>query len=93
MDDKVIGIAWYRELQWPLLKQLADDPEIIEDTYAEWLKVAEESLATLENEGLTVVKIDIDLPELVEWCKQQNQPNDSGARASFVSQKLQEKFG
>ena len=39
-----VGVAWYAEAEWQKLRQVAADPEVLEATYADWLKVVEKSL-------------------------------------------------
>jgi hypothetical protein len=46
-----VGVAWYRESEWEKLRQLAADPEKIEETYAEWTKVYEDGIRTLRASG------------------------------------------
>ena len=36
----ITGLAWYRREQWPSLREKAADPEDLEETYEEWLKIA-----------------------------------------------------
>ncbi len=81
------GIAWYRPWQWERLRELATDSENIENTYGAWLDVVQARLREMNRAGIFPVKVDVDLDELVAWCKQKGVPLDAGGRAKFVAQK------
>ena len=36
-----VGVAWYREADWPRVKELFPDADKLHDSYAGWLKFAE----------------------------------------------------
>lgn len=44
----------------------------------------------LQDLGITVYKIEIDLEELVTWCEAKQVPLDANARSEFVSGKVKE---
>ena len=83
--DVALSIAWYRPNQWALLKSVAADPEIIEDTYLEWEAVAERTLADLRAMGLSPMKVDVDVEKLVQWCEKKRRPVDAEARADYAN--------
>ena len=43
----VLGIAWYREADWPRIKALFPNAGDLPDTYGEWLKTAEATVKRL----------------------------------------------
>ncbi len=86
-----IGIGWYREEQWNLLRENSVDVDKIENTYFEWVVNANEAIKNFENLGQSIVKIDIDVNELIEWCKKNNIPVDGESRSKFISLKTKEK--
>jgi hypothetical protein len=86
----VTGIAWYRRDQWPRLREVAADPEILEETYDGWLMLAEDAMRKLARKGIKPQPLDIDVEELVSWCREKHRPIDQGARAAFASFKVQE---
>jgi hypothetical protein len=47
-----VGVTWYTEDQWQLVKDSATDPERFEETYAEWLKMAEDACKTMLAAGM-----------------------------------------
>jgi len=62
-NNRNLALAWYRQDQWQLLLDYSTDSDKLECTYQEWLEQAEEKVKELRNDGLNVVKIDIDMEE------------------------------
>jgi hypothetical protein len=87
-----LGVAWYRREQWNRLLEVADDRDNLEDTYEEWEANAEKGLLTLNRPGFEPQRIDIDIEELIRWCKLKNRPVDGAARSIFTAEKLQEQM-
>ena len=56
----VIGIVWYKEEDYPILKNLFEDGDTLPDTYSEWLEKAQNLFNQLIQRGLTPVKAYID---------------------------------
>jgi len=83
-----VGVAWYRDSEWEKLRQLAADPEILEETYAEWTKVYENGIRQLRASGLVPERVEIDVEELRAWCTAQKCPLDGKARAAFATEIL-----
>ncbi len=88
-----IGIAWYTEEQWRLLKSVASDAESLDDTYESWRKNAESLVKEIERTGNDPVKVSIDVRKLVEWCREHNKPIDSESRSEYVAVLLRQKYG
>ena len=88
--DTVIGVSWYRPEQWDRLLQIATDREVLEDTYEEWKAIAEKSLKKFAMLGYHLRKVDIDVEELLGWCKVHNLSVDGAARSKFAAEKLRE---
>lgn len=88
--DNVIGVAWYRKEQWDTLKRVTDQPEVIEDTYEEWLENAKEMKKKLELSGITVNEIDIDMGNVVNWCRNERVSVNSKSIAEYVAFRLRE---
>jgi len=82
-----LGVAWYTESEWALVKAAATDPERFEATYEEWVQMAEKSLLNFLAAGIVPNKEFISANELLAWCLAHGKKNDSGARAQFVSEK------
>jgi hypothetical protein len=83
--QKVIaGIAWFRADQWQLLRSLAADPDKLEQTYSDWVTIAEKAIKDLARQGVTARKVAVDVHGLKEWCAVQQRPLDASARAAYA---------
>jgi len=83
--DVNVGVGWYTEKEWAKVKAAAADPERFEETYAEWVEVAEDALAKLRSAGIHADRCYVVAAELLAWCLAHGRPNDGPARAAFVS--------
>jgi hypothetical protein len=79
-----VAIAWYRADEWALLRAVSADGEQLEATYGEWLAFATQHLRDLEAKGFEVLRIDIEIAALVNWCNSQGRPVDGEARAEYA---------
>jgi hypothetical protein len=84
-----IGIAWYREDQWSLLRSTAADPEAIEDTYRDWLTYAVKLIEDLKQQGFDPVRVDFDVKKFNKWCKQNQKAPNSRSRSQYATHLLQ----
>ena len=82
------GIAWYREDQWQLLISTASDPEVIEDTYQEWLQQAGQFIRKLKKEGYDPIKIDFDVNEFNDWCQRNMKVPNGDSRSEYTTHLL-----
>jgi hypothetical protein len=83
-----LGIAWYREDQWELLKVTATDPEVIEDTYQEWLANAKVRVEELREAGQEIVEVDFDVNEFNDWCRNNEKTLNGTSRSEYTAQLL-----
>ena len=81
-----VGVGWYTEAEWEKVKGAAVDAERFEETYAEWVQMAEEALVELQATGVLAQRSYIKATELLAWCLAHNKPNDGASRAEFVSE-------
>lgn len=85
------AIAWYREDQWDRLREISEDRDQLDETYAEWVVKAQGVLDHLVAEGLAIEKVEIDLDDLQRWCAEQGMPINSRASASYAAEKARER--
>ena len=85
-----IGLAWFRSEQWDRLLEVSDDRDHLEETFEEWVDVAQQKYDELKNLGYDIKKVDVDVEELVRWCLARDRPVDGEARSEFAIDKLQE---
>jgi hypothetical protein len=88
-EQVVIGIGWYRPDQWRLLREVSSDADKLEETYAEWETGAAKAFEYAKNPAVLIVKVDVDVEELLIWCQQQGIAVNADARAIFIAHKTQ----
>jgi hypothetical protein len=81
-----IGMCWFDEVQWKLLKEL--DPEGTDDSYTEWRKQANKAFSELRASGQDIVKVSIRIEELLAWCEENDCEPVSSSRALAPRQGL-----
>jgi len=86
----VTGVAWYRAEQWARLLEVAVDRSSLERTHDEWQAMASRGLADLARTGVSARKVEVDVDELVDWCRSEGRPVDGAARAAFAAWKLRQ---
>lgn len=85
----LLGIAWYRAEQWSDLLAAVSDRPALEDRHEDWLATAEKTFDEMARAGSRVERVEVDVTELVAWCRARQAPLDARARSRFVSEKLQ----
>ena len=85
-----IGIAWYKPEQWELLRAESVDSKDLEDTYEEWLEFVEQQMKEVRESGIVISKVEVDVEEILAWCRGRRRPLDADARTEFVTQKMNE---
>jgi len=89
-DEVVVAIVWYRPEQWQRVRDIATDADQFEDSYSEWLALAEERARELRNTGLRVEKVDLDSEKLIFWCNKHGLENNAEARTRYAAERLSE---
>ncbi len=82
------GVAWFDREQWQRLREVAADPERLEESYEAWVAMAERAIRRLEAAGMLIERVPVDTEELIAWCKDRARPIDSSARAEFTACQL-----
>ena len=81
-----VGVGWYTEDEWAKVKASAQDPERFEETFQEWLSMANNALEQLRKTGINAEKSFVSSGALLAWCLVHDKPNTAASRAEFVSQ-------
>jgi trans-aconitate methyltransferase len=81
----VLGIGFYRREQWPLLIETAADSHLLEKTYDDWMAVLDASIEKIRASGLEPELVDIDVEELLAFCRKEGLPNNASCRSRFIS--------
>jgi hypothetical protein len=79
-----VGVGWYTAEEWVKVKNSAADPERFEDTYTEWVEMAEKALLDLRAVGINARKYPVIASELLAWCVAHGKVNDAAARAEYI---------
>ena len=87
-EKPVVAIVWYRPEQWQRVRDIAADSDEFEDSYVEWLQLAEEKAKELKGSGLRVEKVDLDSEKLILWCNERGLENDAKARSLYAAERL-----
>ncbi len=80
-----IGIGFYRREQWQLLRETAVDAHLLEESYDDWIEVIDSAVRKISDRGIEPRLIEVDLKDLLAYCKQNGLPNNAAARAKFIS--------
>jgi hypothetical protein len=92
MGKMMVGIGFYKREQWPLLLASAVDSHILEKTYDEWLDVVDASIDKIKAHGVEPKLVDVDLEELISFCRKEGLQNDAGARSQFIAKMFGEQM-
>jgi hypothetical protein len=84
----MVGITWWREHDWPRVKDLFPDAGELHNTYAEWLKSAENTVKELKRRGVAVEQFALDIDDFLAWCLVHERQRDAQARSEYVTEKL-----
>ena len=86
--NSVTGVAWYRREDWSRLREIASDRTKLDETYEAWLAGARKTLLELAVAGVAARRVNVDVENLVRWCRAEGRSVDSAARAAFVADQL-----
>src|SRR5690349_8766442 len=86
-----IGVAWYRPEEWETLRNGSTDKDQLEETHAQWLKEAERVVKQLRQQGLQIIKIDVEVADQMLWCESQKIPLNAEARSNYTAFKVQQR--
>ena len=89
----MLGIAWYREADWPRIKALFPNAGDLPDPYAEWPRTAEATVKRLNaRPDVTLEPVIIDLDDFLRWCMVHGHQPNSKARTQYVVEKISRKY-
>jgi len=81
-----VALAWYDQVQWAKLKEVAEDTENLDESYQAWRRGAEKCQRELRRNGVIAYRQLIDIDSLVAWCKASNRPINSESRAQYAAE-------
>ncbi len=80
----VMFISWYRRNQWDEWLAISADRGAFEDTYDEWIQVANKAMASMKAAGARCIKVDIDVRKFQAWCRLNDRPLDGESRTAYT---------
>jgi hypothetical protein len=81
-----MGVAWYRETDWPRIEAMFSDADELHDSYAGSLKSAKGSVERLARPGVTVEPFVLNIDDFVGWCTVHRRPRDAKDRCEYVAE-------
>lgn len=85
-----IGIAWFDRDQWQRLAEVVPDRNELDETFEEWERSARKAIKNFERNGQSIVKVPINVDELVTWCTLRGKVPNGESRAAYVSDILKQ---
>lgn len=79
-----IKIAYYRKQDWEKFCAMIDDRESMHDTWKEWHSAFQKRKKDFIKQGFEVVEVEVDIDDLVLYCKSRGLRNDGETRAEYV---------
>ena len=88
----VTGCAWYRADQWERLREISVDREKLGDTYEEWVANAKKALREMRKAGIHAEKVEVDVEELLAWCRAEGRDVDGKARSQYAAEMVRRRY-
>jgi len=82
-----VKIAYYKKEDWSRLLLIIDDKESMHDSWNEWHLAYTKLKNELITKGFQVVDVEINLDELVSYCKAKGTKNTGKTRSQFVQER------
>lgn len=90
LQTKICSIPYYQREQYDLLREAFIDKETFSISYEEMMAITESTHRAMESKGFKVVKIDVDIEELLEWATSRSVSLNPESRTKFAMEKLKE---
>lgn len=84
---KTIKLACYRKKDWSRFIKIVDDPERIHDSWKQWNKDFQKAKQHFISLGHEVVEVELDLDELIVFCRLRNLAINGSARSQYIQEK------
>lgn len=90
---RILGFCWFRRESYDHDRAMMSDPEILFDSFDEWLAAARKVEREVSAKGDKVVRIRFDLGSFLVWCASHGRMPDEQARAGWAAAEARKKFG
>ncbi len=82
----VTRTPWLRRDQWELFCRVYADKQHLPRSYDDWLQLNQRGVIEMSAAGFKVRRVEIDVEQLIEWCRRHNRPVDSMAMMEFSTE-------
>jgi len=90
--QRIYGFCWFRRESYDQARSVMSDPEVLFDTFDEWLKAARKIESDMTGQGHKVVRVRFDLPSFLLYCMTHKVPPYEQSRANWAAQELRKKM-
>jgi len=88
------GMAWYTQDTYLQCLAIFSDATDLHDTFDEWIVAAKRTENQLSQQGMKVIRVEIDPATFPAWCVKNGYRNiDTDARTHFANLKAAESLG
>lgn len=92
-DEVAVGIAWYRETDYPILQSMFEDGQVLPANYQEWLVKAQAAEDQVRRAGQIVERVFIEPVSFPRWCESHGLSMDAKARTRFACEEARMRHG
>ncbi len=89
---RVVGLAWFREEDYPSLLAIFEDADKMPRSWKEWLKGAEQTEQRAKALGQATERVYIDPDTFPDWCRHAGVGVDREGRHKFIATTLASKY-
>lgn len=83
---KAVGMSWYAEHEYPRVRQAMIDGHVLPTDYHRWLQLAEQNVRRIEQQGMRVIRAQMNLDHFIAWCAGLNIQPDANARMRWANE-------
>ena len=89
---RLYGFCWFHRADYDRARGAMADPDILFETYDEWLKAAKKIEAEVSARGDKVVRIRFDLAAFLLYCVSHDTLPNEQARAAWAAAEARKKY-
>jgi len=82
-DPTPTRTPWLRRDQWDLFRRVFAGDDELPASYDEWLRGSQDAVLQWTAAGFHIKRVEIDVEQLVAWCRRQRRPVDALAMMLF----------
>jgi len=90
--QRIVGFCWFHRDDYDRARAAMADPEVLFDTFDEWLAAARKIEKEVTEKGDKVVRIRFDLASFTLFCIGKSSQMNEQARAAWAANEARKKF-